>query len=82
MADRFRIEHEGSSGSELEATDRLDVDEALGADEREALLDRVRTHRQATAERVEKLRVQLARAEDFEGTLRRRLPRSAPASGS
>ncbi|MFF5391854.1 hypothetical protein ACFY5H_26450 [Streptomyces sp. NPDC013012] len=81
MADRFRIEHEGSSGSELEATDRLDVDEALGADEREALLDRVRTHRQVTAE-VEKLRVQLARAEAFEGTLRRRLPTSAPASGS
>ncbi|MEU2226713.1 MerR family transcriptional regulator [Streptomyces sp. NPDC018347] len=71
----------------LDATDRLDADEALGAEEREALLDRVRTYQEAAAEQVEKLRVQLARAEDFEGTLRRRLsapapaPAPAPASG-
>ncbi|MER7759678.1 MerR family transcriptional regulator [Streptomyces sp. NPDC097619] len=65
----------------LEATDRLDTDEALPTDEREALLDRVRTYQQAAAEQVDKLRVQLARAEDFEGALRRRLPSPTPSSG-
>ncbi|MFB7241357.1 MerR family transcriptional regulator [Streptomyces populi] len=66
----------------LDATDRLDAEDALGADELETLLDRVRTYQQAAAEQVEKLRVQLARAEDFEGTLRRRLSASAPSSDS
>ncbi|MFE0774267.1 MerR family transcriptional regulator [Streptomyces sp. NPDC058861] len=63
----------------LEATDRLDADETLRADEREALLDRVRTYQQTAAEQVEKLRIQLARAEDFEVTLRGRLPTPAPS---
>ncbi|MBF4135128.1 MerR family transcriptional regulator [Streptomyces albidoflavus] len=57
----------------LEATDRLDGDVALDDDEREALLERVRTYRQAAAEQVEKLRVQLARAEEFADTLGARL---------
>ncbi|MBQ1092134.1 MerR family transcriptional regulator [Streptomyces sp. B93] len=55
----------------LDATDRLDA--GADAEEREALLERVRGYQQAAAEQVEKLRVQLARAEDFEGTLRARL---------
>lgn len=66
----------------LDATDRLDADAyaTLGADERDALLARVRSYQQAAAEQVEKLRVQLSRAEDFEGTLRARLERNAPAA--
>ncbi|MFC7918665.1 MerR family transcriptional regulator [Streptomyces cinereoruber] len=79
----------------LDATDRLDADAAedatnatnatnatdrLDADEREALLERVRTYRQAAAEQVEKLRVQLSRAEDFADTLSARLDRNAPAT--
>lgn len=63
----------------LDATDRLDDGADLGADEREALLERVRTYRQAAAEQVEKLRVQLSRAEDFAGTLGARLEQTAPA---
>ncbi|MFI7356542.1 MerR family transcriptional regulator [Streptomyces avidinii] len=64
----------------LRATDRLDAHDALGADEREALLERVRTYEQAAAEQVEKLRVQLARAEEFATTLRTRLRQSARAA--
>ncbi|PAX87776.1 MerR family transcriptional regulator [Streptomyces albidoflavus] len=57
----------------LDATDRLDGG-GLGPDEREALLQRVREYEQSAAEQVEKLRMQLARAEDFAATLRARLP--------
>ncbi|WP_020133843.1 MerR family transcriptional regulator [Streptomyces sp. 351MFTsu5.1] len=57
----------------LDATDRLDSHAALDDGEREALLERVRTYQQAAAEQVEKLRVQLARAEDFAATLDARL---------
>ncbi|MDR6980955.1 DNA-binding transcriptional MerR regulator [Streptomyces sp. 3330] len=64
----------------LEATDRLDAGTRLDPDEREALLDRVRTYQQAAAEQVEKLRIQLARAEDFAATLGARLERNAPAA--
>ncbi|MFE9491256.1 MerR family transcriptional regulator [Streptomyces sp. NPDC006641] len=64
----------------LDATDRLDSDDALDADERGALLERVRTYRQAAAEQVEKLRVQLARAEDFAATMGARLEQNAPAA--
>ncbi|MFC8340338.1 MerR family transcriptional regulator [Streptomyces rubiginosohelvolus] len=70
----------------LDATDRLDADAALGADavlgaeEREALLERVRAYQREAAAQVEKLRVQLSRAEDFEGTLRARLEQDAQAS--
>ncbi|MFH8490939.1 MerR family transcriptional regulator [Streptomyces longisporoflavus] len=59
----------------LEATDRLDSGEKLAADEREALLERVRGYEQDAAEQVEKLRTQLARAEEFAATLRARLTR-------
>ncbi|CAM5727060.1 MerR family transcriptional regulator [Streptomyces badius] len=66
----------------LDATDRLDAGTAPSpaADEHEALLERVRTYQQEAAEQVEKLRVQLSRAEDFEGTLRARLERDTPAA--
>ncbi|MFF9351876.1 MerR family transcriptional regulator [Streptomyces sp. NPDC014734] len=63
----------------LDATDRLDADDTadaadrLDADRRDALLERVRAYERAAAEQVEKLRVQLARAEDFAATLRARL---------
>ncbi|MFG2760914.1 MerR family transcriptional regulator [Streptomyces wuyuanensis] len=63
----------------LDATDRLDAGDRLDADEREALMERVRTYRQAATEQVAKLRVQLARAEDFAATLGARLERNAPA---
>ncbi|MCZ9355387.1 MerR family transcriptional regulator [Streptomyces mutabilis] len=64
----------------LDATDRLDGDDALDSGEREALLERVRTYQQAAAEQVEKLRVQLSRAEDFATTLSARLERdTSPA---
>ncbi|MBQ0886353.1 MerR family transcriptional regulator [Streptomyces sp. RM72] len=62
----------------LDATDRLDSEDALDSGEREALLERVRTYQQAAAEQVEKLRVQLSRAEDFASTLDARLERSTP----
>ncbi|MEU3990314.1 MerR family transcriptional regulator [Streptomyces platensis] len=64
----------------LDVTDQLDADDTLSADEREALLHRLRTYQQAAAEQVEKLRAQLSHAEDFEGTLRKRLPSPAPSS--
>ncbi len=64
----------------LDATDRLDGGDALDDGECEALLERVRTYRQAAAEQVEKLRVQLARAEDFADTLGARLEQNAPAA--
>ncbi len=64
----------------LDATDRLDADSHLGTGEREALLDRVREYEQAATEQVDKLRVQLARAEDFAATLGARLEQSVPAT--
>ncbi|WP_327321026.1 MerR family transcriptional regulator [Streptomyces sp. NBC_01235] len=63
----------------LDATDRLDSDEELPAGEREALLGRVREYVQAAAQKIEDLRVQLARAEDFAATLHTRLDHAAPA---
>jgi DNA-binding transcriptional MerR regulator len=62
----------------LDITDRLDTDPDLDTDEREALLERVRGYEQAAAEQIEKLRVQLSRAEDFALTLRTRLARDIP----
>ncbi|MGF1338962.1 MerR family transcriptional regulator [Streptomyces flavovirens] len=59
----------------LEATDRLDSGEELPEAEREALLDRVRGYERAAAEQTEKIRVQLARAEEFAAALRARLTR-------
>ncbi|MFI2188157.1 MerR family transcriptional regulator [Streptomyces sioyaensis] len=62
----------------LDATDRLDSGTELPADERGSLLERVRTFEDAAQQRVVDLRTQLARAEEFAGTLRERLGR-APA---
>lgn len=65
----------------LDATDRLDAAGTLPASEREALLERIRGYERDAAEQVEKLRTQLARAEEFAATLRTRLspaPTSAP----
>ncbi|MFJ4790884.1 MerR family transcriptional regulator [Streptomyces sp. NPDC088794] len=64
----------------LDATDRLDGHDALDASEREALLKRVRTYQRAAAEQVEKLRIQLARAEDFAATLDARLEQNTPVA--
>lgn len=64
----------------LDATDRLDSDDALDTGEREALLERVRTYQQAATEQVEKLRIQLERAEDFATTLGTRLKQNVPAT--
>ncbi|MFI2409773.1 MerR family transcriptional regulator [Streptomyces sp. NPDC018947] len=63
----------------LDATDRLDGDGVLDADEREALLERVRIYERAAAEQVDRLRIQLARAEEFAATLGARLERNTPA---
>ncbi|MFB8029097.1 MULTISPECIES: MerR family transcriptional regulator [unclassified Streptomyces] len=59
----------------LEAVDRLDAGTELTAGERDELLERVRTYERAASERVAKVRVQLARAEEFALTLRTRLDR-------
>ncbi|OKK15706.1 MerR family transcriptional regulator [Streptomyces sp. CB00455] len=63
----------------LDATDRLDNETGLDDNEREALLERVREYEQSATEQVDKLRIQLTRAEDFAGTLRARLPQTTPA---
>ncbi|ANS63293.1 merR family transcriptional regulator [Streptomyces lincolnensis] len=57
----------------LEATDRLDAGEELPSEEREALLERIRGFEHATRQRVEDLRTQMSRAEEFAATLARRL---------
>ncbi|MBV7672456.1 MerR family transcriptional regulator [Streptomyces halstedii] len=59
----------------LEVTDRLDSGEELSGDEHDALLERVHAYERAAAEQMEKLRVQLARAEEFTAALRARLTR-------
>ncbi|MFE9366039.1 MerR family transcriptional regulator [Streptomyces sp. NPDC006978] len=66
----------------LEATERLDSDDALDAAERNDLLCRVRTYERAASEQVDKLRVQLSRAEDFAATLRTRLEHDASIAPS
>ncbi|WP_246042481.1 MerR family transcriptional regulator [Streptomyces globosus] len=63
----------------LDVTDRLDADGDLDPAERETLLERLREYEQAATEQVGKLRVRLARAEDFADTLRTRLERTATA---
>ncbi|MFI8946977.1 MerR family transcriptional regulator [Streptomyces sp. NPDC053750] len=65
----------------LDATDRLDG-AGLSPDEREGLLERVRAYEQDAAEQVAKLRVQLARAEDFARTLHERVERNQDAQAS
>jgi DNA-binding transcriptional MerR regulator len=64
----------------LDATDRLDADGDLDPDEHEALLARVRVYEQAATEQVDRLRIQLARAEDFAATLGARLERTDRAA--
>lgn len=60
-------------GELLDVTDRLDKGAAtLGPAEREHLLGRLARFEQATRERCETLRTQLARAEEFATDLRRR----------
>ncbi|MGW4019870.1 MerR family transcriptional regulator [Streptomyces sp. NPDC005009] len=66
----------------LGATDRLDAGDTLDAGERDALLDRVRVHQQAAADQVDKLRVQLARAEEFAAALSARLEPTGSAARS
>ncbi|MFH8884616.1 MerR family transcriptional regulator [Streptomyces californicus] len=63
----------------LDATDRLDGPGPLPPEQREALLTRVRSYQRDAAEQVGKLRVQLARAEEFEAALRARAEGGAPA---
>jgi DNA-binding transcriptional MerR regulator len=64
----------------LGATDRLDGPEDLAEQERDALLDRVRGYHDAARRRMEDLRVQVERAEDFAATLAGRLPPPPPAT--
>ncbi|MDQ0792383.1 MerR family transcriptional regulator [Streptomyces sp. B1I3] len=68
-------------GDLLDATDHLDaLDETSHAGEREPFLGRVKSYEQAAADKIEELRVQLARAEEFAATLRSRLEPKAPAA--
>lgn len=62
----------------LDVTDRLDAAGWRDAAEHEALLERLRLYQRTAAEQVGKLRTQLSRAEDFEATLRTRLPGGTP----
>jgi DNA-binding transcriptional MerR regulator len=57
----------------LDATDRLDAGIDMSAAERDAVLDRVRAYEREATAQVDKLRVQLSRAEDFADALRARL---------
>ncbi|MFG2516569.1 MerR family transcriptional regulator [Streptomyces sp. NPDC048584] len=67
----------------LDATDRLDAaGDTLDAGERAALLDRVRAYHRTAADQVERLRVQLSRAEEFATTLSARLERTGSAARS
>ncbi|WP_425588717.1 MerR family transcriptional regulator [Streptomyces sanyensis] len=61
----------------LDATDRLDAEDGAAPEERAALLARVRGYERAAAEQVDRLRVQLSRAEEFAGDLRARLERES-----
>ncbi|MGI5514944.1 MerR family transcriptional regulator [Streptomyces sp. CA-106131] len=64
----------------LVATDRLDAaEDTAGGEEREQLMERVRGYERAAAEKIEDLRVQLSRAEEFAAALRTRLDHTAPA---
>ncbi|MEU5541949.1 MerR family transcriptional regulator [Streptomyces sioyaensis] len=64
----------------LEAADRLDAPAGLDEGEREALLQRVRGYEAMAAQKIEDLRVQLSRAEEFAATLRARVERATPAA--
>lgn len=60
----------------LDATDRLDSGEELPSEEHEELLERIRGFEQAVQQRVQDLRTQLTRAEEFAAALAKRLPRA------
>ncbi|MEV0122138.1 MerR family transcriptional regulator [Streptomyces sp. NPDC050703] len=62
----------------LEATGRLDSGDGLPAEEREQLLRRVREYERAAVRKIDELRVQLGRAEEFAATLRARLKPAEP----
>ncbi|MBT3149802.1 MerR family transcriptional regulator [Streptomyces sp. CHD11] len=63
----------------LDATDRLDSGDGLSPEVRESLLERIRDFERAAQQRVETLRTQLARAEEFAADLAGRLtPAAAP----
>ncbi|MFF3319456.1 MerR family transcriptional regulator [Streptomyces sp. NPDC003035] len=55
------------------AADRPDTDAELTPEERSALVARVRRYERAASGRVAELRAQLARAEEFAGSLRARM---------
>ncbi|WP_018560907.1 MerR family transcriptional regulator [Streptomyces sp. BoleA5] len=57
----------------LDAIDRLDAADPPHDDDRQVLLERVRAYEQDAARKIEELRVQLSRAEDFAATLGARL---------
>ncbi|MEU5220109.1 MerR family transcriptional regulator [Streptomyces sp. NPDC020807] len=58
---------------DLLSADRPGTETELTPEDRAALVDRVRRYEQAAAERVDELRTQLARAEEFATSLRTRL---------
>ncbi|SFH55672.1 DNA-binding transcriptional regulator, MerR family [Actinopolymorpha cephalotaxi] len=60
----------------LEVTDRLDSDSPIETYERNDLLRRLREYETASQESVTRLRVQLARAEEFARTLADRIDRA------
>lgn len=66
----------------LDATDRLDAAEPVGGTERAALLARVRAYEQDASRKIEELGRQLARAEEFAGTLRTLLDAARPQQGA
>ncbi|MFJ6615514.1 MerR family transcriptional regulator [Streptomyces sp. NPDC091289] len=65
----------------LDVTDRLDAAPPTDSTERAALLERMGVYEQAAARKIEELRTQLTRAEDFAATLRTRLGH-APGEGA
>ncbi|WP_189763492.1 MerR family transcriptional regulator [Streptomyces xanthochromogenes] len=66
----------------LDATGRLDAADPAEGAERQELVRRVREYEQAAVRKIDELRVQLARAEDFVSTLRTRLDQDGCTSGS
>ncbi|MEU2953460.1 MerR family transcriptional regulator [Streptomyces xanthochromogenes] len=66
----------------LDATGRLDAADPAEGAERQELVSRVREYEQAAVRKIDELRVQLARVEDFVSTLRTRLDQDGPTSGS
>jgi DNA-binding transcriptional MerR regulator len=65
----------------LEATDQLDSGAKLADGRRAALLEQVRGYERAAAEQVDKLRLQLAWAEEFAASLAARLEQQSPGAG-